>query len=141
MENFIIKASSQMKIPKITWTLILELIMKKPMICIYNSFLIFRTIPQFKLSHEHKKRQQFSVYKPEEEKNRCWEVSQRLKNTTFLSTLLSFISLSKRKLNTTTWKEKTRRFWLDLPPSHEMTSTCSSYLPICSPQKIIQNIL
>ena len=39
--------------------------MKKPMICIYNSFLIFRTIPQFKLSHEHKKRQQFSVCKPE----------------------------------------------------------------------------
>ena len=44
------------------------------------------------------------------------------------------------KKNTTTWKEKTkpRRFWLDLPPSHEMTSTCSSYLPICSPQKKIR---
>merc|ERR1740129_402324 len=27
-------------------------------------------IPQFKLSHEHKKRQQFSVYKPEEEKKK-----------------------------------------------------------------------
>ena len=105
MENLIIKLSSQIKIPKITWTLILELTMKKSKVCIYNSFLIFRTIPQFKLSHEHKKRQQFSVCKPEE-KNRCWEVSQRLKNTTFLSTLLSFISLSKRKLNTTTWKEK-----------------------------------
>ena len=43
--------------------------MKKPKICFHNSFfLIFRTIPQFKLSHEHKKRQQFSVCKPEEEK-------------------------------------------------------------------------
>ena len=140
MENLIIKLSSQIKIPKITWTLILELTMRKPKICIHNSFLIFRTIPQFKLSHEHKKRQQFSVCKPEE-KNRCWEVSQRLKNTTFLSTLLSFISLSKRKLILQHEKKKPRRFWLDLPPSHEMTSTCSSYLPICSPQKIIQNIL
>ena len=140
MENLIIKLSSQIKIPKITWTLILELTMRKPKICIHNSFLIFRTIPQFKLSHEHKKRQQFSVCKPEE-KNRCWEVSQRLKNTTFLSTLLSFISLSKRKLILQHEKKNPRRFWLDLPPSHEMTSTCSSYLPICSPQKIIQNIL
>jgi len=42
----------------------------------------------------------------QKKKNRCWKVSQRHKNTTFLSTLLSFISLSKRKLNTATWKEK-----------------------------------
>ena len=139
MENLVIKLSSQIKIPKITWTLILELIMKKPMICIYNSFLIFRTIPQFKLSHEHKKRQQFSVCKPE--KNQMLRSqSETQKYYFFVNPIIIHLPIKK---NTTTWKEKTkpRRFWLDLPPSHEMTSTCSSYLPICSPQKIIQNIL
>ena len=137
MEILIIKASSQIEIPKITWTLILELIMKKPMIWIHISLLIFRKIPQFKLSHEHKKRQQFSVCKPEEEKQMLRSQSETQKYYFFVNPIIIHLPIKKKIKYYNMKRKKKRRFWSD-PAT--MTSTCSSYQPICSPQKN-QNIL
>ena len=63
----------------------------------HNNCLIFRTVPQFKLSHEHKKRQQFSVYKPEEEKKQMLRSqSETQKYYFFVNPIIIHLPIKKK---------------------------------------------